>query len=327
MGRITRISLDQVEALVWIARLGSFRAAAHQLNVSQPAISGRIRELERQLGGPLPSRRLPPAPDRSRHATVRRAEQILTLARSLEDQADPAKTLRGPIRVGFADSFALTHLPALLAKVEKAYPAAEFEIVIDFSANLDRKLQAGQLDFAIPTEPELSPDIAVEPLEDLDLAWVAGKGLDFPSRALTPSDLEGLPDHHQSQAVEALRHHPGMVRPASATCRLCLYTCNSLSIMANLASKGFGLSLLPVGLFQSEMERWRAPHPPSEAGAAEAPSGDRLSHRSRPSQPEAHPRCLPRAGHFRDRNGNSSPCNVSYRKALADSARRSSWFD
>mgnify|MGYP003340213506 CR=1 FL=1 len=46
-----RISLDQVEALVWIARLGSFRAAAHQLNVSQPAISGRIRELERQLGG------------------------------------------------------------------------------------------------------------------------------------------------------------------------------------------------------------------------------------------------------------------------------------
>jgi DNA-binding transcriptional LysR family regulator len=34
-----------------------------------------------------------------------------------------------------------------------------------------------------------------------------------------------------------------------------LYTCNSLSIMANLASKGFGLSLLPVGLFQSEMKR------------------------------------------------------------------------
>ena len=80
-----RISLDQVEALVWIARLGSFRAAAHQLNVSQPAISGRIRELERQLGGSLFHRDdyRPRLTDLGMQ-TVRHAEQILTLARALE---------------------------------------------------------------------------------------------------------------------------------------------------------------------------------------------------------------------------------------------------
>lgn len=250
-----RISLDQVEALVWIARLGSFRAAAHQLNVSQPAISGRIRELERQLGGSLFHRDdyRPRLTDLGMQ-TVRHAEQILTLARALEDQADPAKTLRGPIRMGFADSFALTHLPALLAKVEKAYPEAEFEIVIDFSANLDRKLQAGQLDFAILTEPELSPDIAVEPLEDLDLAWVAGRGLDLPSRALTPSDLKTYPiitNPRPSKLYATIQEWFASVGDMPQR----LYTCNSLSIMANLASKGFGLSLLPVGLFQSEMKR------------------------------------------------------------------------
>lgn len=250
-----RISLDQVEALVWIARLGSFRAAAHQLNVSQPAISGRIRELERQLGGSLFHRDdyRPRLTDLGMQ-TVRHAEQILTLARALEDQADPAKTLRGPIRMGFADSFALTHMPALLARVEKAYPAAEFEIVIDFSANLDRKLQAGQLDFAILTEPELSPDIAVEPLEDLDLAWVAGKGLDLPSRALTPSDLKAYPiitNPRPSKLYATIQEWFASVGDMPMR----LYTCNSLSIMANLASKGFGLSLLPVGLFQSEMKR------------------------------------------------------------------------
>ncbi len=250
-----RISLDQVEALVWIARLGSFRAAAHQLNVSQPAISGRIRELERQLGGSLFHRDdyRPRLTDLGLQ-TVRHAEQILTLARALEDQADPAKTLRGPIRMGFADSFALTHMPALLAKVEKAYPEAEFEIVIDFSANLDRKLQAGQLDFAILTEPELSPDIAVEPLEDLDLAWVAGKGLDLPSRALTPSDLKAYPiitNPRPSKLYATIQEWFASVGDMPTR----LYTCNSLSIMANLASKGFGLSLLPVGLFPGEMKR------------------------------------------------------------------------
>ena len=250
-----RISLDQVEALVWIARLGSFRAAAHQLNVSQPAVSGRIRELERQLGGSLFHRDdyRPRLTDLGMQ-TVRHAEQILTLARSLEDQADPAKTIRGPIRMGFADSFALIHLPGLLAKVEKTYPSAELEIVIDFSANLDKKLQAGELDFAILTEPELNPDIAVEPLEDLELAWVAGRDLDLPSRALTPSDLKTYPiitNPRPSKLYAMINEWFASVGDLPQR----LYTCNSLRIMANLAAKGFGLSLLPVQLFKSETRR------------------------------------------------------------------------
>ncbi len=250
-----RISLDQVEALVWIARLGSFRAAAHQLNVSQPAISGRIRELERQLGGSLFHRDdyRPKLTDLGAQ-TVRHAEQILTLARSLEDHADPAKTLRGPIRMGFADSFALIHLPALLAKVEKAYPAAEFEIVIDFSANLDRKLQAGELDLAILTEPELGPDVAAEPLEDLELAWVAGRDLALPTKVLTPSDLKAYPiitNPRPSKLYSTV--HEWFASVGDLPQRL--YTCNSLSIMANLAAKGFGLSLVPVVLFKPEMKR------------------------------------------------------------------------
>ena len=43
----------QLEALYWITRLGSFAAAARKLNTSQPAISQRIRDLERSLGVPL----------------------------------------------------------------------------------------------------------------------------------------------------------------------------------------------------------------------------------------------------------------------------------
>lgn len=250
-----RISLDQVEALVWIARLGSFRAAAHQLNVSQPAISGRIRELERQLGGSLFHRDdyRPKLTDLGTQ-TVRHAEQILTLARSLEDHADPAKTLRGPIRMGFADSFALTHMPALLAKVEKAYPAAEFEIVIDFSANLDKKLQAGELDIAIMTEPELGPEVAAEPLEDLDLAWVAGRGLAIPSKVLTPADLKAYPiitNPRPSKLYSTI--HEWFASVGDIPQRL--YTCNSLSIMADLAAKGFGLAVLPMVLIRSEMKR------------------------------------------------------------------------
>ena len=41
-----RFSLAQLETLLWVVRLGSFRAAASRLNITQPAVSVRIRELE-----------------------------------------------------------------------------------------------------------------------------------------------------------------------------------------------------------------------------------------------------------------------------------------
>src|SRR3546814_20785398 len=39
-----------LETLLWIARLGTFAAAAERLNTTQPAISARVRELENHLG-------------------------------------------------------------------------------------------------------------------------------------------------------------------------------------------------------------------------------------------------------------------------------------
>ncbi|MGP1615138.1 MAG: LysR family transcriptional regulator, partial [Pollutimonas bauzanensis] len=45
-----KYSLAQVEALLAISRLGTFQAAARHINVTQPTISLRIKELEEALG-------------------------------------------------------------------------------------------------------------------------------------------------------------------------------------------------------------------------------------------------------------------------------------
>src|ERR1700760_1944925 len=47
------ITLKQIEALYWIAQLGTFDRAANRLNTSQSAISKRIGELEAAVGPPL----------------------------------------------------------------------------------------------------------------------------------------------------------------------------------------------------------------------------------------------------------------------------------
>ena len=73
--------MGHLETLVWIARLGSFRAAAARLHLTQPTISMRVRELEAQVGVALFDRRSYRARLTPRgREVVGYAEQILGLA-------------------------------------------------------------------------------------------------------------------------------------------------------------------------------------------------------------------------------------------------------
>ncbi len=42
--------IEQPAYVAVVARLGSFRRAADELHISQPALSGSVRSLERELG-------------------------------------------------------------------------------------------------------------------------------------------------------------------------------------------------------------------------------------------------------------------------------------
>src|SRR5687768_14035848 len=118
---------------------------------------------------------------------------MLGLADSLAAHFEDKQLLAGTIRMGAADTIALTHLSKLLARIAARYPKTHVDVDVDFSANLDRKLHAGALDIGFLTAPTPSPTVAVEPLLDLDLAWLAGPQLALPRRRLAPADLAEVP--------------------------------------------------------------------------------------------------------------------------------------
>ena len=247
--------LDQLEALVWIARLGSFRAAARRLGVSQPAVSGRIRELERRLRFRVVERSRARARIAPRGVeVVRFAEQMLGLAESFAARFAEREALAGTIRMGAADSFALTHLSPLLSRIAQRHPQAHVALDIGFSANLDAKLRAGELDIAFLTAPAPAPDVTIEPLEELELGWFASPRLAIPKRRLGPADLarhpiitNPRPSHLWATIMEWFAH--GGAMPPRVN------TCTSLTVMARLAADGFGISLLPVTLLEREIAR------------------------------------------------------------------------
>ena len=44
------LDFKSLETFLWVVTLGSFRGAAQRLNTTQPAISQRIAQLEREMG-------------------------------------------------------------------------------------------------------------------------------------------------------------------------------------------------------------------------------------------------------------------------------------
>jgi DNA-binding transcriptional LysR family regulator len=248
-----RIRLGQLEALVWIARLGSFRAAARRLNLSQPAISGRIRTLESQLGIDVVDRsQLRPSITRHGMDLVRYAEQMMQLGETIETRLRGKHSLVGTLRLGAADSFALTHLSGLLARIAAKHPALHVELDIDFSVNLDRKLHAEQLDVAFLNLPTPDPAITIVPLMDIELAWFASPKLKLPRSRVTPAHLARLSIVTNPRPSHLYRTVMDWFRAAGLTPQR-LNTCNSLSIMTRLTLDGFGVAVLPPMLVSEEI--------------------------------------------------------------------------
>ena len=250
-------SFRRLEAFYWVARLGSFHAAARHLNLTQPTVSLRIRDLERELGMTVFDRsgyrpRLLP------HAAriLRNTEQIFSLTGEIEKLGQGVEELFGLLRIGAADSFAMTCLPDLLKAIERQYPALNVEVSVAFSQSLSQQLANREIDVAFLSHPDITSALTVEPLGNHDLAWVASPQMGFRAGPLRPTDLvrtpiiTNPPPSHLSKSI--IDWFAGDdLRPSRIS------TCNSLSIIIDLTVSGFGISLLPVRFLASEFERGR----------------------------------------------------------------------
>lgn len=247
------LSLPHLEAMVAIAELGSFRAASERLNITQPSISLRIKELEQSLGIQLFDRsgyraRLTP----EGIEILKLAQRTLALAQEIRTIARGRNSVRGRISLGACDTFALACLPALLTRLERLAPALQVALDIDYSVNLNRKLHDGALDIAFLTSPSAAPDVVLEQLVPIELIWVANPRLGLDQGPLTAADLSSVsiitnPEPSNLYTTVLTWFAEAGVTPTR------LGTCNSLLHIERLAAAGVGAALLPVAILRDEL--------------------------------------------------------------------------
>src|ERR1700730_10484685 len=117
-----------LETLLWVVRLGGIGAAAQHLNLTQPAVTRRIQEPERELGAKVlrrQGRNVVPTPVGQPY--LGSAERILSEVAIMRVAASN-KAAVGTIRVGLVESIALTWFQNFLARIEGSYPKVRLEI-------------------------------------------------------------------------------------------------------------------------------------------------------------------------------------------------------
>jgi DNA-binding transcriptional LysR family regulator len=238
------MTLAQLETFFWTAQLGSAQRASEHLNLAQPTISLRLKELQEAMGVTLlerTSRGLVTTAEG--RALLPRVAAILTEIQGIKGQ-DPARAVVGPIRIGLAEGFAVSCLPSLVAGLLEDHPALEPEWVVSTSTTLEAALLKDTLDIGVLLNPIGDERLSVQSLGLQPTTWVVPADWDVKA-VVEPRDL-------WSRSVISNPPPSAMHRQITgwfAAARLepsRMSICTSVAVIPELVAASIGAGLLPV---------------------------------------------------------------------------------
>lgn len=250
-----RISLYHLETLLWISRLGTFAAAANRLNTTQPAVSARIRELERQIGFPLFERvgRLMALTVRGRQF-VRECEPLWASIEQTLLQSGTPDGASGIVRIGAGEIAAATCLPPFLTALAADLPRVGFDVEIDLSHGLLQKLLAAGSDLIFLAGPIASPSIETHPIGEVGLIWIASPSVAGRVAAGAASIFWLLHRHSPIHGIAlASLAASGEARPA-------INNCNNVRTLIDIALADGGISFVPEIMVRDHLDAGRLVH-------------------------------------------------------------------
>lgn len=144
------VTLTQLEAFVLVARLGSVKAAAKALDVSEPAVSGALAALRNHLGDPLISKTstgMTLSPGGQRLVSI--ASRMINLAAEAEDAVREASGAPDRLRVVATSTVAEFVVPPLLEALAQRGGSIEATIGVASTSEMAALLQERLADVAI----------------------------------------------------------------------------------------------------------------------------------------------------------------------------------
>lgn len=240
------ITLRQLQYVVAVADLRSFRGAAEACGVAQPSLSEQVAEAEEQLGVRLFDR-----DTQGVSITVAGLDVVADARKALaamDAVLDTASRFRdplhGPLRIGVIPTISPYLVPAASRALRESHPALTLLWAEEQKTTLLRRLRSRELDAAIVADGDDLGDLVRQPLarDAFVAALPAGHAL-CARETIELDDLFAetlllLDEAHclRAQALAvcgaaAVREHP--------------FRANSLPTLLQLVAQGAGVTLLP----------------------------------------------------------------------------------
>lgn len=238
-------TLKQLEAFHCAATCASFATAAQRLHVTVSSLSKRLVELESTLGHTLF--------DRSGHRAVLTADGTRLLAPAmavldamavLQGTFSTKAGLSGRCRFGVGELSALTWLPQLVARLRAQHPDLLLEPYVDVGAALERRVEKGELDFAVIAGRSSSTQVLSQPVGVAQFAWMASPELAGPDGVLTPALLQRWPLVTLPAGAGTTRILDDWLLKQGVTPALRI-ECNHWVAIAGMLREGVGVGFLP----------------------------------------------------------------------------------
>ena len=186
----------RLRVFVTAARTLSFSKCAAVLNITQPAVSRHIGELEARYGMPLFSRGTSGVTlTKAGELLLSHAERLLSAYQKMDYDMDLlSQTSQGRLSIGASTTIAMYLLPPVLAAFMERSGGVEVSMLSGNSENVEQWLRDGTVDIGFVENASRRPWLHYEPLMADELVLVAGtQGRYGTLESVTPEELRGLP--------------------------------------------------------------------------------------------------------------------------------------
>ena len=248
------IQLAQLQAFVAVARIGSISAAAHELFVSQPAITARIQGLERGIGASLLARsRTGSRLTEVGRALLPHAERALTAVaggrRAVEDVVSGSG---GRLTIGAAPAVSTYVLPAMLHRFQADHPRVQLSVRSGHSEEVLEMVLREEVEIGL-MRPIQHADVVNTPLYEDELVLVVPRGHEF---ALSGQiRMEQIATEHLILFDRTSSYHEltsSIFRQAGIAPRGYLEVDN-IDAAKRMVEQRLGIALLPLTAVQTEI--------------------------------------------------------------------------
>jgi DNA-binding transcriptional LysR family regulator len=227
------MNFKQLEAFYWLAKLGSYQKVAKQINITQPAVSIRVKSLETELGAQLIRRDSPNfALTEKGYEVAEYAKEFMLLYERMRQSLVNKRAK--PFVIGMTEAIMASWGGDFVTASRALYPQIQQVVHVELGRNLLSAAERGELDlaFGLTTVGMTPTSFRVR----FPMSWVAHRDLVVPrDEPLTTSELAALPlvlfprEHALAPAnslataltdIRAMEHQESMAMSQSSSCEM-----------------------------------------------------------------------------------------------------------